>query len=163
MDAVIKHYEDYDEDNRLIRGKAQQIEFLTTVREIEALISPDSKILEIGAGTGRYSFYFAERGNSVTAVDITPKHIEIMKEKLSKYDKSIEISIELGDGRNLTGIESQSFDVALCFGPLYHLIRLEDRLKCVEECLRVLKKGGILAIAYVNRYFVMPYVIKQDK
>ena len=47
--------------------------------------------------------------------------------------------------------EDDSFDVVLCMGALYHLKSVEERQKCIAECLRVLKKGGIFVLAYINR------------
>ncbi len=46
------YYENYDEDGRLT-SKHGRVEFLTTVRYIEKYLTPGSRILEIGAGTGR--------------------------------------------------------------------------------------------------------------
>lgn len=59
--------------------------------------------------------------------------------------------------------EDNSFDIVLCFGPLYHLVRYEDRKNCIKECLRVLKQDGILAIAYISRFFIYPHVALSDK
>lgn len=59
--------------------------------------------------------------------------------------------------------DSESFDVVLCLGPMYHLIYEKDREKCISESLRILKKGGILAVAYINKHFVLNSVMTQDK
>ncbi|AJA47262.1 hypothetical protein CPAST_c11620 [Clostridium pasteurianum DSM 525 = ATCC 6013] len=37
------------------------------------------------------------------------------------------------------------------------------REKCIKESLRVLKKGGILAIAYINKHFVLNSIMTRDK
>ncbi len=47
--------------------------------------------------------------------------------------------------------ESESFDAVLCMGAFYHLKSKEERRQCIAECLRVLKKGGIFILAYINR------------
>lgn len=59
--------------------------------------------------------------------------------------------------------EIYSFDVVLCLGPMYHLLKDEDRIKCIDECLRVLKPDGILAIAYINIYAQYVIHINRDK
>lgn len=64
---------------------------------------------------------------------------------------------------DLSLFEDGAFDVVLNMGPFYHLIMREQREKCLSECLRVLKKGGLLVTAYIPRYFVFQYVAMNDK
>ena len=82
--AVIDFYTRYDEDGRLMR-KSRMPEYLNTMKYIEKYLTPNAKIIEIGAGTGRYSFALAEMGYDVTAVDLTPRHVEIMKENIKTH------------------------------------------------------------------------------
>jgi ubiquinone/menaquinone biosynthesis C-methylase UbiE len=161
MANLIQHYEKYDEDIRLIKDKVHKIEYSTTLHILNKYIENNMNILDLGAGTGRYSFYYGEKGNSVTAVDIVPKHVTIMKEKLMK-NKDIDIDINLGTATDLSVFAEGSFDVVLCLGPLYHLKTQLERDKCINECLRVLKKDGILAIAYINKLFITTTLIKDD-
>ena len=51
-----------------------------------------------------------------------------------------------------------SFDIVLNMEPFYHLITEEQREKCMKECLRVLRKGGLLVTAYIPRYYVFQYI-----
>ena len=51
-------YDIFDEGSRL-SSKATQVEFLTTVKQIEKHLKPGMKILDLGAGTGEYSIYFS--------------------------------------------------------------------------------------------------------
>lgn len=163
MEEMIKYYENYDEENRMSRGRAQNLEFITTTSIMDNIILSNSTILEVGAGTGRYSFYYAAKKHQVTAVEIVPKYVQFMKEKLDKNEEELELNIERGDARDLSRFSDESFDVVLCLGPLYHLTESEDRTRCIKECIRVLKKGGILAVAYVNKFFIIPYLAQQDK
>ena len=162
MENVVEHYEKYDEEVRLVRDKVHEIEFKTTIHVLKDFITPSMKIFDIGAGTGKYSFYYAEQGNEVTAIDITPKHIKIMNEKLQE-NKHLDVNVNLGSATDLSAFENESFDVVLCFGPLYHLKTQQERDQCVNECLRVLKKNGILAIAYINKLFITTTLIQHTK
>lgn len=161
--TIDEYYEGYDEETRLIKDNAHKTEFITTTYFLDKRIKDKVKILEVGAGTGRYSFYYAKRGHDVTAMDIVDKNIETMKQKLESIDYKSNINIEKGDARDLSKYDDNSFDVVLCLGPLYHLTRHEDRVRCIEECLRVLKRGGTLAIAYINRYAAYAVHIGRDK
>lgn len=51
---LINHYSSFNEDARLM-SKHGSVEFLTTMCYIDKYIKPDDRVLEIGAGTGRYS------------------------------------------------------------------------------------------------------------
>lgn len=77
MESIIEFYNNYDEDSRLKR-KNRMPEYLTTMKYIEKYLKPNSKIIEIGAGTGRYSIALADMGYDVTAVELVP-HIPLIQ------------------------------------------------------------------------------------
>jgi len=163
MDPVIHYYQAYDEDSRLDRDKVHQTEFFTTVRILDSLIEAGSNILDVGAGTGKYSFYYAVKGYCVTATDVVPKHVEIMKAKLERSPNISNMEVSTADARDLSKFDGESFDVVLCMGPLYHLGTTEEREKSIKECLRVLREGGILAVSYINKYAVYLNEVGRNK
>lgn len=144
-------YDIFNEDERL-STKATQIEFLTTVRQIEKYLKPGMKILDIGAGTGVYSLYFARKGYNVTAINLVEKHIRKIKEKITP-----EMSLEVlqGNALDLFMIEDESYDIILCLGPLYHLSKYESKLKCIEEVKRVCKKNGKMFFSFISNDMVI--------
>ena len=155
---VVKSYSNYKEE-RFSTVNAGKVEFITSARAISEIIEPKSNILDCAAGIGAYAYCLHDEGNSVTALDITPRHIEIINE--NKGGRNIAASVN--DARDLAAFDDESFDAVLCMGPLYHLTDLDDRVKCLSECKRVLKTGGVLISAYINRFFVIPQIISQDK
>lgn len=158
---VIRSYENYNEENRLSTNNSRRIEFITNIRALDEIMTPNSKILDCGAGTGIYSFYFAEKGHKVTALDITPRHIDYIKNQAD--NKKIDLTSILGDATDLTRFEDESFDVVLIMGPLYHLPDAKLRSQCISECYRVLKNEGIMVLAYISRYAVFDYVATSNK
>ena len=157
---VVESYENYREENRLTTNNARRIEFLTTVRIFEEHFGQQQKILDCAAGTGVYAFHLAEQGHQLTATDITPRHIDVIREQLKEKAYSMETAVL--DARDLSCFEDESFDVVLNMGPFYHLLTEADREQCMKECLRVLKKGGLLVTAYIPRFYVFQYVAMQD-
>lgn len=149
-----------DEASRFSRN-SRKIEFLITIFVLEQILPPRSKILDVGAGTGVYSFHYAEQQHEVVAVDITPKHIEAIKEESKRRGLSMEAHVE--NAVDLNRFVSGSFDVVMCFGPMYHLTNVADRDRCISECVRVLKKGGLLAVAYINKYSCIPMLATRDR
>ena len=58
------YYAIKNEDTRF-SNKRGMVEFLTTINYIEKYLKQGMRILEIGAGTGRYSHYFAGQGYDI--------------------------------------------------------------------------------------------------
>lgn len=158
---VIESYENYREEDRLSTNNARKIEFLTTVKALDEIFKGKKTILDCAAGTGIYSFYYADKGHMVTATDITPRHIEVIRSILK--NKPYKMGTAVLDATDMSIFENESFDVVLNMGPFYHLVDVSDREKCMRESLRVLKKGGFLITAYIPRYYVFQYVAAQNK
>lgn len=146
MESIIEFYNNYDEDGRL-KKKNRLPEYITTMRYIEKYLKQNSKIIEIGAGTGRYSIALADMGYDVTAVELVPHNINIMKKKVKpKHD----IKIYEGNACDLSFIDSDTYDIVLLLGPMYHLFTDENKHRAISESIRVAKKGGIIYSAYCN-------------
>ena len=140
-ERVSKTYEIFNEDCRLNRSKAARVEFLTTVKYIEQYLNTGDKILDIGAGAGEYSLYFANKGYDVTAVELAENNIKAFRKKMLPQMK---IDLKQGNAMDLSMYPSDAFDIVLLFGPLYHLQNESDRQKCISEAKRVCKPDGTL-------------------
>ena len=117
-ERVNRIYDIFNEDSRLNHSKAARVEFLTTVRYIEKYLKTGDKILDIGAGAGEYSLYFARNGYEVSALELTDANIAAFRKKLMPEDK---IDLVQGNALDLSRYDDKSFDIVLLFGPLYHL------------------------------------------
>lgn len=146
LEALKGYYETHDENARL-ESRHGSVEFLTTVRYVEKYLRPGMRILEIGAGTGRYSHYFARQGYTVDAIELTECNIDVFK---ANTEPGENVTIRQGDAINLEGIESDAYDITLLLGPMYHLYNDADKHAALSEALRVTKKGGIVFAAYCN-------------
>ena len=146
MDYLEEYYNSYEEEGRL-QPKSGQVEYLTTMKYIDECISgnPEPQILEIGAGTGRYSIALARRGYHVTAVELISHNLEVLN---SKLDGSEPINVMQGNALDLSALSDESFDITLLLGPLYHLFSREDKLQALSEAVRVTKPGGYILSAY---------------
>ena len=148
---LIKYYNKFNEDKRL-NTKHGNIEFKTAIHYIDKYIKKNNKILDIGAGTGKYSIYYSNKGYDVTAVELVKHNLKVI-EKNNKDVKCI-----LGNAIDLSMIPDNSYDITLLFGPMYHLISYEDKLKALMEAKRVTKKNGYIFISYcMNEYAVITH------
>ncbi|WP_417765021.1 class I SAM-dependent methyltransferase [Sinanaerobacter sp. ZZT-01] len=142
---LINHYNNYDEDSRLV-PKHGSVEFLTTMKYIEKYIKSDDRVLEIGAGTGRYSHALAREGYDVDAVELVEHNIEIFKQNTQPNEN---ITITQGNAMDLSTFPDNGYDITLLLGPLYHLYTKEDKQQALSEAIRVTRPGGIVFAAYV--------------
>lgn len=157
-EQISKTYELFHEDARLNHSKAARVEFLTTVRYIERYLKAGDKILDIGAGAGEYSFYFAKKGYEVQALELADNNIRTFQKKLEaqrKQQPELKLNLRQGNAMDLSAYEDDSFDIVLLFGPLYHLHEEADRQRCIAEAKRVCKPEGMIFFAFIENDMVI--------
>ncbi len=151
-----QYYNKFCEEKRLTRRHGN-IEFVTSMKYIHKYLKPDDKILDIGAGTGRYSVALADEGYDVTAVELVKYNLGILKQKQSN------VKAYQGTALNLKRFSDNTFDITLLFGPMYHLYTMEDKVKALSEAKRVTKTGGKIFVAYcMNEYSILTYGFKEN-
>lgn len=177
MNELIAHYNKFNEDKRLTRRHGQ-VEYITTMqyihKYIEALQGENAKdttlrILDIGAGTGRYAVELAKEGHDVTAVEYVKYNLgrlkqnaNVAKKECQEAGKEFLLQAYQGDARKLKRFAEDTFDLTLLFGPMYHLYSFEDKLQALTEAKRVTKPGGYILVAYLmNEYGVLTYGFKE--
>ena len=158
-ERVNRTYDIFNEDARLNHSKAARVEFLTTVRYIETYLNAGDRILDVGAGAGEYSLYFARKGYEVSALELADANVAAFKKKLTSEDK---IDLVQGNALDLSRYADKSFDIVLLFGPLYHLKNDADKLKCINEAKRVCKDDGKIFFAFISNDFVFLTELQYD-
>ena len=178
MTELEEYYNKFNEDKRLTKPHGQ-VEYRTSMKYIHAyleeldnkkrqeLVSDTEegadranvlKILDIGAGTGRYALALAGEGYDVTAVEPVRHNLSRLKQK----DTEGKVKAYQGNALCLKRFEDESFDLTLLFGPMYHLFTFEDKLKALREAIRVTKPGEYILVAYImNEYGVLSYGFKE--
>ncbi len=153
-----KYYNKFCEDKRLTR-KYGQVEYLTSMKYIHEYIgdNANAKILDVGAGTGRYSVQLANEGYDVTAIELVKHNLGVLRSKGST------VKAMQGTALDLSRFSENTFDITLVFGPMYHLYTFEDKVKALKEAKRVTKVGGVILVAYcMNEYSVITYGFKEN-
>lgn len=153
-----KYYNKFCEDKRLTRRHGQ-VEYITSMKYIHEYLgdNKDAKILDVGAGTGRYSVKLADEGYDVTAIELVKHNLGVLKSKGST------VKAMQGTALDLSRFPENTFDMTLVFGPMYHLYTIEDKVKALTEAKRVTKQGGIILVAYcMNEYSILTYGFKEN-
>ena len=142
MNHIEKYYNKFNEDKRLL-SRHGHVEFTITMQYIKKYLPSPCKILDVGAGTGRYSVALDGLGHDVTAVELVKKNLSVLKQNAPN------IKAFQGNATNLKKFIDNSFDAVLLFGPMYHLFNDVDKLKVLSEAKRVTKPNGTIFIAYL--------------
>ncbi|MCR5786674.1 MAG: class I SAM-dependent methyltransferase [Acholeplasmatales bacterium] len=150
-----EYYNKFNEDKRL-KSRHGQVEFYVSLKYILEYLNNDfsKKVIDVGAGTGRYSIELAKMGYDVTAVELTAHNFGNLKANVKK--EGLDIPCYRLNALDLKKIKSNSYDLVILFGPMYHLHSKEDKLQALSEAYRILREGGICLVAYtMNEYSVI--------
>lgn len=117
---------------------------------LKRYIKQDYRVLEIGAGSGRYTKDIVNMCNELTVADISEHQIEFNKSKmkeLSLFEK-IKMFCVL-DILDMGIFEDSSFDCIVCTGGVINYL-LDREKDGVREMLRVLKPSGTLIVGAMS-------------
>jgi ubiquinone/menaquinone biosynthesis C-methylase UbiE len=132
----------------------RRLEFVSTMYLIEKYFPPSGHVVDVGCGPGRYSVELMRRGYRVTLVDVTEGLLDIAKEQIAAEGLKAEAVVR-ADACCLDFLPGESIDAALLMGPLYHLVKPEDRKQALFETRRILRTGGVAIVAYLNSWGIL--------
>ena len=145
-------YDQCDEQDRLTKKRKGQLEYLTTMHFIHQYAQDHASILEVGAGTGRYSIALAKEGYCITAVELVAHNLDILR---SNSQDLTNLSTYQGDALDLSRFADNTFDMTLVLGPMYHLFAAKDHHRALDEAIRVTRPGGVILVAFLSIYGIM--------
>ena len=122
-------------------------------KKLLASIPKQSRILDVGCGSGRFTIGAAQMGHNVTGIDITPAAIAAATKKAKKLNLS-NVSFLVGDMTELP-FRNNEFDYVFC--PRFSInavATFKKRKKAIEEMVRVVKPEGIVYIESFNKLYL---------
>ncbi|SFA96430.1 Methyltransferase domain-containing protein [Cohnella sp. OV330] len=149
MNDMLKYYDYFDEWGRLDR---EPIEFLINMQVIGSHIPAGGRILDNGAGSGKYAMALAQAGYRVTLTDLSARLVEDAERRIETCEWRDRVEgCHVADAQDLSLFADASFDATLMMGPMYHLQREAEREKAALQLRRVTKPGGVVFVAFMSR------------
>lgn len=148
----VRMYYDGDVQHEWERLERHRTEFAITWKVLEQYMSPPpARVLDCGSGPGRYAIQLAQRGYAVTLFDLSSENLAYAHRQAQAAGVTLQ-AYDLGDATDLGRYADESFEAVLLMGPLYHLLEVEQRQQALREARRVVRPGGMLFAAFINRY-----------
>lgn len=115
-------------------------------REIESRLGGVESVLDMGAGTGRFSLWLAARGFHVTHMDISEGMIEKARSEAARSGVLENISFQQGRFADLAAYSPQQFDLVICSdAPVSYAY--PDHEAAIAALVRVCKKAIVLSVS----------------
>lgn len=162
LSIIEQHYNKHKEDLRLLRRHGI-VEFETTMHHLRRFLPAPAedgpfRILDIGAGTGRYTSQLMADGYHVKAVELVQHNIDVFLQREPTAD------VVKGNAKSMPFLPDNYADLTLLLGPMYHLIGDDEKEQALAEAKRVTKPGGLIFVAYLmNEYSILSYCFDEDR
>ena len=110
---------------------------------LEGYVRPGDRVLDAGCGPGRFTLEMLRLGAHVTALDISPGQLELLRARVP------DIEAHVGDVTDLSRFSDDAFDATVCFGgPLSYVLDRAER--AVAELARVTRSGGHVLVSVMG-------------
>ncbi|KAK2594715.1 hypothetical protein QQS21_007565 [Conoideocrella luteorostrata] len=133
------------------------VELLVTLRAIREAFPPNAtgqRIADVGGGPGKYAFALADQGHDVDLIDLSPGLLELAQSEQDRRkfagNKALLHSLAVGNALDTTILHAGQYDAVLLLGPLYHLLEEEERVKAVQNAVRLAKPNAVIFVAFIS-------------
>ena len=152
-DWVRTHYDQYAEKEwqRWDRSPVEQVKLAVHMHYLRQSIQPGDRVLEIGAGSGRFTQELARITQRIVVADLSPVQLELNRQNAQAlgFASAVERWVECDMCDLAPHFEDAEFDAVLCYGgPLSYVF---DRAgQAIDELKRVVAPGGALLFSVMS-------------
>ena len=151
-DKVERYYDTFDEWARLETPEGR-LEFARAMDLLTRYLKPQSRILDLGGGPGRYTIALARQGHRVTLADLSRVQLAAANDHIEEAGVAHQVeAVDHVDATDLSRYGEGAFDAVVAFGPFYHLAEEADRQAAAREIARVLVNAGRVFVAFMPRF-----------
>jgi SAM-dependent methyltransferase len=166
---VKRHYDQYAEKEwqRWDKSPVERVKFEIHLHYLKTTLAAGDRILEIGAGAGRFTRELAKISDQIVVADISPVQLELNRRNAQEmgFSAAIECWVECDICDLTPHFREAEFDAVVCYGgPLSYVF--EERDKAILELVRVTRPGGILLLGVMSLWgtvhHALPGVLRVD-
>lgn len=163
-DWVRSYYNEYGEKEwkRWDESPVEQIKFEVHLYYLRKHLQVNDRILEIGAGAGRFTQELAKISKRIVVADISPVQLQLNRGNAHKlgFSDSIERWVECDICDLRPHFREEEFDAVVCYGgPLSYVF--DEREKALQELLRVTKPKGLLFLSVMSLWGTVHHFLPQ--
>ena len=149
---VASFYDAYGDQEwtRFDDGRTPRPSLEVHFEQLRRFVVAGDRVLDIGAGPGRFTIELARIGADVTVADISPGQLALNEQRVSAEGLEERVTERVvADVLDLGHWADGAFDVTVCFGgPLSYILDGADR--AVAELVRVTKPGGYVLVSVMS-------------
>jgi len=149
---VSEFYDAYGEKEwaRWDLSPEERVKYFIHKHYLQISVNSGQTVLEIGAGSGRFTKVLSELGARIVVADISPGQLALNRRnsKLYGYDQNVVEWVE-ADVCNLSRFERGRFDIVIAYGGLLGYV-FEKRSQAMSEMLKVTTEGGLIIISVMS-------------
>ena len=111
----------------------------------DTYLTPGMAILDMGVGGGRTTPYLSQKASRYVGIDYSEEMVRLCRDKFPRTEFLV------ADASDLSAFSDGSFDaIVFSFNGLDYFFPEEQRWKCLQECWRVLRAGGVFVFSSHN-------------
>lgn len=135
---------------RLLENPTKEVALHVHTHYLKKFVDPGDRVLEVGAGAGRFTQILAQLGARIVASDLSPVQLSLNKQQADEYGYTASIEAwEQMDMCDMSRLPDDSFDCVVAYGGPFSYV-LDQRDIALAECLRVLRPGGLLILSVIS-------------
>lgn len=139
-----------EEWHRLDRDRYSQAEFEVQRSHIKRLVLPGDKVIDIGAGPGRYAIDLLRHGAKVALTDLSESFVRKGETEIKRLGLQAGLLCARQQNAVKLDFKDGEFDHALLLGPLFYMETYDERLQALREAARVVKPGGRIFLTMIS-------------
>jgi len=144
-ERTARYFDEYGELEwtRFERGVTPAPSIAVHTGMLNSYVRAGDRVLDAGSGPGRFTLELLRLGADVTALDISPGQLELLRAR------GPDVETVVGDITDLSHFEDDTFDVTVCFGgPLSYVVDRAEQ--AVAELARVTRPGGHVLVSVMG-------------
>lgn len=150
--AVAAYFDQFGqrEWDRLTATPVDEVSLHVHAHYLGVYVPCGARVLEIGAGAGRFTQVLAGLGARVVVADISAVQLGLNRQYAEQYGYygAVEVWQQV-DACEMGCFAGEAFDCVVAYGGLFSYV-LERREEALGECLRVLRRGGLLLVSVMS-------------